>query len=48
MVPTVEREVRTGATRTKVVPVTFDHSPPLALGLVMAYAMRWTLRIDNT
>ncbi|MGI9603781.1 MAG: B12-binding domain-containing radical SAM protein [Acidimicrobiales bacterium] len=36
-----EREVSTGVTRTKVVPVTFDRSPPLALGLVMAYAMRF-------
>jgi len=36
-----EREARTGVTRTKVVPVTFDRSPPLALGLMMAYAMRF-------
>ncbi|MDH4170138.1 MAG: radical SAM protein [Acidimicrobiia bacterium] len=35
------REKRTGVRRAKVVPVTFDRSPPLALGLMMAYAMRF-------
>ncbi len=36
-----EREERTGVKRVRVVPVAFDDGPPLALGLVIAYAQAY-------